>query len=204
MTRLIAGLFVLAIVAPLAAAPVPKHLFPDAPLYFPTQPGAEWEYDDSGAKYEFVVASVAEKDGAKLVAVHLRHLGGKTTQHSITVEVTKAGVREVSNFNRRIDPPTPLVKWPAKKGDEWSAPLSLDGEKRADCHFLCAGVEEVKVPAGTFQALKIVRESVGTDDKTHQTITTWYAPDIGPVRVQYAPNGIRELVKFTPGKAPKK
>ena len=204
MSRLIVGLFAVALAVvpsavPVTAAPVPKHLFPKDVLFFPTQVGAEWVYDDNGYKYVFVVKEVTEKDGAKLVEVHVRHHDGKGTQHSYTVEVTKTGVREVSNANRRIDPPTPLVKWPCKKDDTWETMFKLDGEYRADYAFRCAGFEEVKVPAGTFQALRVEKTSADPlTGKTIQTITTWYAPDIGPVCIKYG--STRELVKFTPGK----
>ncbi len=202
MSRLFARLLVLAapLVGSLTAAPVPEHLFPKTRLYFPTEVGAEWEYDDNSAKHTFVVKNVEEKDGAKLVAVHVRHSEGKTTQHSYTMEVTKAGLREVSNANRKVEPPTPAVKWPCKKGDTWESRMALDGDPRADYAFTCLGFEEVKVPAGTFQALRV--EQVSHDlltGKTVQTITTWYAPEVGPVRIVYAANGVRELVKFTPG-----
>ena len=54
MTRLLAALLatsaVLAAIpagaAPAGAAPLPEHLFKKPPVYFPTEVGAEWVYDD--------------------------------------------------------------------------------------------------------------------------------------------------------------
>lgn len=209
MSRLLFATAVLAAFAsvPSAAAPVPKHLFPKEPIYFPTEVGSEWVYDEGGFKYEYFVKSVEEKDGAKLVAVHLLHRDRKGSQHAYTVEVTKSGVREVSNANRKIEPPTPLVKSAAKKDDTWETMFKLNGEYRADYSFRCDGIEEVKVPAGTFHALRIEQRCEDPlTGKSYQTITTWFAPGIGPVKMQYAPNAIRELVSFSPGKGapPKK
>jgi hypothetical protein len=199
MSRLIAGLLAVAVAMPVGAAPVPEHLFPKEQLYFPTEIGAEWVYDDGG--YRFTVTKVEEKDGAKIVSIGIYQSNGKTT-HFNTVEVSKSGVRELSSSERQITPPTPLLKVPCAKGDEWSCPFGFVGEngKRADYAFTCGGVEEVKVPAGTFRALRVEKVSTGADGKLIQTITTWYAPGVGPVRIQYAANGNRELVKFTPGK----
>ena len=67
-----------------------------------------------------------------------------------------------------------------------------------------AGVEEVKVPAGTFRAIRVVTESTDSSGKEFQTITTWYAPGIGPVRIDYANSKTCRLVSFTPGKAAQK
>ncbi|MCI0702803.1 MAG: DUF3108 domain-containing protein [Planctomycetia bacterium] len=200
MPRIIACLLALAFALPLGAAPVPKHLFPkDQPLYFPTQVGAEWVYDDDGSQYKFAVTKVEQKENTTLVTVGISFRDG-TTQHSYTVEVSKSGIRETLNFNRKIEPPTPLLKLPCAKGDKWECPFSLNGEKRADYTFTAGGIEVIKVPAGTFQALRVDSVSTDVTGKETQTITTWYAPDVGPVRIAYRPGSSRDLVKFTPGK----
>ncbi len=197
MSRLLAVLLT-ACATPLAASPVPEHLFPKAHLYYPTQVGAEWVYRDGGTTYTYFVAKVEEKDGVSRVSVNLRHRDGKGSQHSHTMEVSKGGLREVSNFNRKVEPPTPVLKVPGAKGDKWECPMALDGEKQCDYTLVAGGVEEVSVPAGKFNALRIDQTSVGTDGKTIQTIATWYAPGVGVVKMEYG--GTRELVSFTPGK----
>jgi len=189
----------IAAATPATAAPVPPPKGKEPPpYYFPTQVGAEWVYDDDGAKYTFTVTKVERKAGAMLVTVGLSY--GKTTQHSYTVEVGKSGIRETLNFNRKVEPPTPLLKVPFAKGDRWESPMSLDGEKRADYVITVGGVEEVKVPAGTFKAVRVDKVSTGVDGKTNQTITTWYARGVGPVRISYRRGPTRDLVSFTPGK----
>jgi hypothetical protein len=188
-------------VALVTAAPAPKPVPKEEPHYFPTEVGAEWVYDDAGSTYRFVVTKVEEKGGAALVTVGVYRSDGKTTQHSYTVEVSKTGIRETLNFYRKVEPPTPLLKLPCAKGDKWESQMSLDGEKRADYAMTLAGMEEVKVPAGTFQAIRVDRVSTGVDGKTTQTITTWYAPGVGPVRIAYQGGSTRDLVSFTPGKA---
>jgi hypothetical protein len=185
-------------VPPVTAAPVPVPK--EEPLYFPTRVGAEWVYDDDGYKYKFTVTKVEKKDSATLVTVEVYQSDGKTTQHSYTVEVSKTGIRETLNFNRKVEPPTPLLKLPCAKGDKWESPFSLDGEKRADYAMTVGGVEEVKVPAGTFKAIRVDKVSIGVDKKTTQTITTWYAPGVGPVRIAYRSGSTRDLISFTPGK----
>jgi hypothetical protein len=183
------------------AAPAPTPFPKEEPLYFPTRVGAEWVYDEGGYKYKFAITKVEEKAGATLVTVGVYQSDGKTTQHAYTVEVSKTGIRETLNFNRKVEPPTPRLKLPCAKGDKWEAPFSLDGQKRADFAMTVGGVEEVKVPAGTFKAIRVDQVSTGVDNKATETITTWYAPGVGPVRIAHRGGSTRDLISFTPGKA---
>src|SRR5262245_42591259 len=85
----------IAAATPATAAPVPPPKDKEPPpYYFPTRVGAEWVYDDDGHEYKFTVTKVERKVGATLVTVGVYQSGGKTTQHSYTVEVSKSGIRE--------------------------------------------------------------------------------------------------------------
>ena len=129
---LLAILLVLTAAVPfLPAAPVPTHLFPKDQLYFPTQVGAEWVYDDEGYKYKFVVTQVEEKDSATLVTVGVYQPDGKTTQHAYTVEVSKSGIRETLNGNRKIDRDSTVIHELAHVIDVALVPAELRDELAA-------------------------------------------------------------------------
>jgi hypothetical protein len=169
-------------------------------LYFPMTVGTEWEYIDDGSKPKYVITNVERAGEASLVTVGTYQSNGKTTQHAYTVEVSRTGIRETLNFHRKIEPPAPWLKLPRAKGDRWESPFSIDGDRRADYVMTVLGVEEVTVPAGTFKAIRV--EQVSTDFVTktvNQTITTWYAPGVGPVRIIYRGGSSRDLVAFKRG-----
>jgi hypothetical protein len=204
MPRLtLAVLLVLISAIPLApAAPAPLRRVPRMePLYFPTRVGAEWVYEDHGHNLGYAVTKVEEKDGTTLVSVGIYQSNGRTTQHSHTVEVSKAGLRETLNANRKVEPPTPLLKLPCAKGDKWEVPFSLNGEKRGYCSMTVGGVEEVKVPAGTFRAVRVETVCTNAEKNVICTSTSWYAPGVGLVRYAYDNGSTRDLISFTPGEA---
>jgi Zn-dependent protease with chaperone function len=86
---------------------------------------------------------------------------------------------EVRNPNGswlRFSPPLRLIRWPVRVGDTWSGVITIEqssgrrqsGQMKADV----LGYEEVKVPAGTFLAFKII---VSLGGIRYQEI--WYAPE---------------------------
>jgi hypothetical protein len=166
-------------------------------IYYPTKVGAKWVYDDDGHTYTLVVTKVEARRGAKLVTVGLVNDTGRT-QHSQTMEVSRRGLHEVSNFNRRCDPPQPLLLLPHTPGATWEAPLYLDGGFRGTAERRARPVEDTVVLAGTFRALRV--DTLSTFPGGTQMLSHWYAPGVGLVKVKYRFGSSRELTSFTPGK----
>ncbi len=76
----------------------------------------------------------------------------------------------------RATPPLPWFNWPLEVGKQWQYQGVYQDEERKDQmrdSYRVVGVERVDVPAGAFQALKIVRE-VGSSIVDQY----WYAPDV--------------------------
>jgi hypothetical protein len=166
-------------------------------LYFPTTVGARWVYVDDGLTYRMVVTKVESKGEATLVSVGTVGLDGTTT-HFQTVEVSPTGLREVANASRKCDPPLPLLRLPHTIGTTWTARVSLDGQDRGTQERTAGAVEQVKVPAGTFLALRVDTLSVGPAHR--QQLTHWYAPGVGVVRVTYRSGSSRDLKDFDSGR----
>jgi hypothetical protein len=175
------------------ALPAPE---PAAVLYYPTKVGAKWVYDDDGGTYTFVVAKVQPKGEANLVTVDVVTPGGPT-QHSHTMEVSRRGLREVENFNRKWNPPVPRLYLTHLPGAKWECRHSLDGQDRGISQMEAGAAERISVPAGTFQAVRV--ETLSTWDDAQQRLTKWYAPDVGLVREIYRPGSSRDLKSFEPG-----
>lgn len=175
------------------ATPAPKPS-----VYFPTKVGAKWIYDDDGQTYTLVVTKAEPKDGAILVTVGLVDSDGLIT-HFQTMEVSRRGLREVENHGRKYDPPVPHLRLPHTPGAKWQSPISLDGEARGTNEMRAGAVEKVKVPAGTFQAVRVDTLSTSPEGK-QQRLTHWYAPGVGLVRVTYRPGSSCDLKSFEPGR----
>jgi hypothetical protein len=176
MTRLMViavPFFMLAGVVP--AAPVPPGA--GKQFYFPTRVGTKWVYaEESGAGHGEIVTESEEKNGRFLVTVKATSVDFKDGP-STTVfryDVSHDGVFMVaegleSSATRLVyDRPVCLLKLPHKVGEEWGGDPK---EKRAP--FMSGKVESVKVPAGTFEAIRV---DSGKD------YSAWYASGIGCIK----------------------
>jgi len=148
--------------APLAAAPVPKGA-EQKPLYFPTAVGAKWVYETSDGELETAVVSAVEKGEDGSLTVSRAGADGTRVAYTKTV-VSVHGLRRDDNANAKSGW---LLKTNVKAGDAWDSP---DGKRTV------YGPEEVKVPAGTFTALRVEWEQFGA------SYTSWYAPGVGEVK----------------------
>ena len=98
---------------------------------------------------------------------------------------------------------TRVLRFPIKPGDVW--PLVIPIQKGLVCDGGAVTVgdsEDVKVPAGTYRATKVVSKVTEVDGKPipqPRTYTYWYAKGVGLVKVEWNGGG-RELKSFTHGK----
>src|SRR5688572_4730755 len=158
-----------ALLAPAAAAPVPKDK--KDVLYFPTAVGASWTYSAGKSEFTEVVTSVERKDGGAVVVAISRDTKGRITP-LYTYEVSAKGLFRVATGKTPLDPPRCLLKLPAKDGDTWDhEPKPKMGWKGK---YVFKGEEEVEVPAGKYKALKVEAELQATTGPNRTTY--WYAP----------------------------
>lgn len=190
MTRLSLLAFLLPSVA--VAAPVPKGK-PAGP-YFPTTVGVTREYEwRAGGKAEdghtdVVTLVEKQKDGSAHVTVRRSYPRGEP--YVTVIAVSADALARVSEGDVPPAEPTVLLKLPATVGTGWES----GGAK-----YAVAAEEEVTVPAGKYQAVKVEMTAGGG------TTTLWFAPTVGLVKM--APGGgerALELKAFTPGKGEKK
>ncbi|MBY0438450.1 MAG: hypothetical protein K2W80_09685 [Burkholderiales bacterium] len=89
------------------------------------------------------------------------------------------------------DPPMRVLPFPLRPGARFSQAVTAresDGSRprRVIVTGYVAGWETVKVPAGEFRALRVVRDTFLGDERFYRTQTTrkevdWYAPSVGAV-----------------------
>ncbi|QDU20564.1 TapB family protein [Urbifossiella limnaea] len=178
----------LAAACPVAAAPIPEAA-KEQPLYFPTTVGAKWVYERAGVEQEPVRVVSVEKSGKEVVVSRAGADG--TAWRYAKVFVSPAGLRESRLTPTGKSEVVWVLKLPLKAGESWAV-----GEMKRTVH----GPEAVDVPAGRFQAVKVVDEH----DSGAQLVA-WYAPGVGRVKqASVSPKGketVTLLLKsFTPGR----
>lgn len=170
-------------VAIVSLVPVPK----EEELFFPTRVGAKWVYQYSdGTELTSVVTKVEVKAGAKVVSVSRVGKDGLLI-HCYTKEVSPRGifVINIGDPPKDIDPPLCDLRLPCKTGEKWKVGPYTDlespyfGEKY---EWMTRGWEEIKVPFGTFKAIRVEENRVFTPRMTWR-YTTWHAPGVGVVKL---------------------
>ncbi len=196
MLRALASLFgALLCFATAPAAPVPKHLMPkQEPRYFPTRLGAESRYyldgKDQGGFDR--VAAVEERDGETFVTVN--------DGQAVWV-VSGKGLSIARQGKDTYHPPLAILKLDQVGGAGWDVTSETKGSDYKHPHgkFAAHRPEEVKLPTGTYRALRVEGTWEGGTK-----VTFWFAPEVGLVKrvVNHANGGgfTQELRAFAPGK----
>jgi hypothetical protein len=186
MPRLLAVSLFIPLIAllPAPAAPVPKHLMPkDEIICFPTRVGDRLVHDLSGAEVVEQVANVEKTEA-----------GLKITLAQQTVIATARGLMVVEYAGQKLDPPVWFLKLPHHNDNRWTETWKMGNET---WNLETAGWEDVKVPAGTFRAIRVERTEVSLVSGLPRGGTTyWYAPGLGCIKWS-SRNTTRELTAIT-------
>lgn len=161
--------------APEPRAPSPALLRVESPPEW--RPGDTWLYQwrsgaaDGSKPIEVEVLELRELKGTKY---YVQRVEGGHQYYTLDLHwafTVRNGVVEA-----RVAPAEPWFVWPLEVGRRWTHHGTYedrDGKREADERFAVVAAEAVDVPAGRFQALKIVRE---TD--TRFSDEYWYAPEV--------------------------
>ena len=139
------------------------------------QVGDRWIYEwtsgqESGTK-TIEVIEVRDVNGVRYYVVRL----GDSEHYYTDALHWAAAVRE-GKVEARMVPPQPWFVWPLVPGARWNHQGRFeqrDGVVTYDDRFTVIGPEPVEVPAGRYEAVKLVRETNRRDGDEY-----WYAPDV--------------------------
>jgi hypothetical protein len=192
MSRLLAVLPVIAALLTFApAAPVPKEK-PREAFYYSTQVGTKWVYQTGDGEFTEVITAVEEKDGAKVLTIGREDNGKVSPWQKLSVS-GKGLVRLAIGSNLdEVKPSLCLLKLPVKAGNEWETPGTAPGPEMTG-KMTAHGPETVKVPAGTFNVIRVEWEWKYTGRRDPYKATFWYAPEIGLVKLEH--NGVARVLK---------
>jgi hypothetical protein len=173
-------LVVAAWLAGCAAPRVPAPVVASAPMARETprpdwRPGDRWVYEwtsgtDSGSK------TVTMLDTREVNTVRYYVLRVDDVDHYYTANLEWAAAVRAAKVEARISPPQPWFVWPLEAGRRWTHQAAYEDPNGRQLHndrFGVVGAEVVEVPAGRFQALKLVRETDHRDFDEY-----WYAPEV--------------------------
>src|SRR5579872_635928 len=150
---------------------------PKKPDYYPLKKGSKWEYEvtmTDGKKHDesVEVADVELKDG-KIIATVKKSSPGVIGTYVYSADETT--ILELKWNDIKHEPPIPRLKFPLKKGENWS--LKKDD---VELTWVVGEHVEVTVPAGKFNAIPITyTEAVGT---LRVKNTLHYADGVGFIR----------------------
>ena len=160
---------------PAAATPPPAG--PAVTVAAPPEwrPGDHWSYElttgDQTAIKNVDVREVTEVNAIRYYVVRVAD-----ADHYLTLDLRWAALVRDRKVEARMVPPQPLLSWPLNVGRQWSHDGSFEAGGTKTSFKDTFGVESgetVQVPAGTFRALKIVRQ--GSNQEFDQY---WYAPEV--------------------------
>jgi len=144
--------------------------------------GYSWSYEEKRSGRKTTSVKVVEIIGTDLTAklpVFLVKEGDEEDSRSVetlgVVETRKNGI-----VTSRRDKPSQILSWPLQSSKEWRNIYTLENLEtkqtyRVDRVMSVSAVEEVKVPAGTFNAIKIEAYEYQTGSLQAEY---WYAPEV--------------------------
>lgn len=139
------------------------------------QVGDRWVYEwtsgkESGTKTVEVV-DLRDLNGVAYYVVRLAE-----SEHYYTRTLHWAAAIREGKVEARMVPPHPWFAWPLAPGMRWTHQGQFEtreGVAKYNDRFAVIGVESVEVPAGRYQAVRLVRETDRGDGDEY-----WYAPDV--------------------------
>ena len=169
--------------------------------FLPTQPGTNWTYEMTqelgtgvslpgatpGKDGKIRTEVVYRLDGSQVVdgtdflkfEMHRDHKVTNTELITIDDHGIRCSYRILPDGERvRLNPPQTIVASPLLKDNSWDFDGTA-GSSHVHQHYIVMGEQEITVPAGKFQAVRILGEQKAPDDTT---IERWFVPGVGIVK----------------------
>lgn len=166
-------------------------------LYFPTQVGTRWIYQESdGRERTEAVTAVEERGSAKLVTVS-REIDGAWVPLA-NYAVSERGVCLTRYFIEHFDPPQTLLKSPFDPGLKWQELIHYQ-PGNLKWSYTVRGTEQITIPPGTFAAVRVDAENRTETGIAITRLSWWFAPNIGIVQ-ERVDGRLRVMKSFAPHK----
>lgn len=181
---------------------------PPPPDYFPAPLGAEWHYDvkpdnNPTTKLRNVVTKVSPIDkGQEIEISSFAPMESKSLYHKLAGMVYLCKVDTPSaNYVLDYEADKPDLMNPLAIGKDWKY-AGKGGGMDITQDWKVVGSESVQVPAGKYNAIKVVSNS--TMAGTAIKYTFWYVDQVGGVKTVTEANNAKTVVELTKVVWPKK
>jgi hypothetical protein len=139
------------------------------------RPGDQWVYSwTTGSNSGTKTVEVMEIREINTVSFYLVKVG--EAEQFWTKDLQWAASMRDGKVQVRMVPPQPWFVWPLESGRRWThrgAYEDAGGKSARNDSFSVVGAEVVEVPAGRFNAVKVVRETDSRDSDQY-----WYVPEV--------------------------
>lgn len=128
----------------------------------------------SGSETGTKTVEVVEVREINKVMFYLVRVG--ELEHFYTLDLQWAGTMRDRKVESRMSPPQPWFVWPLEGGRRWTHHATYEdanGKTEFTDRFSVVSTEIVEVPAGRFNAVKVVRETDRRDVDEY-----WFAPEV--------------------------
>lgn len=214
MKRLVPALLVGPLLLIAAASLSAQDKLAETP-YYPLQVGTTWHYKSGDRKFTIRVAKHEKvgsvlcarlevvRDGKVVASEHLAVTDEGVYRHSLSASGLAPLDSKDSNRAEKQEKPEPpilVLKLPPKKGESWKVDSKADGKVFRGGFKI--DEKEIKVPAGTYSAIRVTSEDLETNG-LRSTITTYFARGVGMVKQVIQVGDVTadiELEKFEAGK----
>lgn len=168
--------------------------------YFPLQEGARWQYNVEVVSPKKTLFGTQYSKSTSVVTVECKE-GMNFQGQEAVMFLEDRGDYQIKRYYRKegdallelgyefvsakeqiwhaLEPPVPILRQPVKPPMSWEIPTSMVGPKGTETSFKyrinVGGGEGITVPAGRFEAIKVVSLTFGED-------TGWYAKGVGLVK----------------------
>lgn len=168
--------------------------------YFPLQEGARWQYNVEVVSPKKTLFGTQYSKSTGVVTVECKE-GMNFQGQEAVMFLEDRGDYQIKRYYRKegdallelgyefvsakeqiwhaLEPPVPILRQPVKPPMSWEIPTSMVGPKGTETSIKyrinVGGGEGITVPAGRFEAIKVVSLTFGED-------TEWYAKGVGLVR----------------------
>ncbi len=178
-----------------------------APDYFPLRTNDWWRYRSTqanGSTSEFTLKVISEEPHADGTIRHCIELSNPKPLIRDWYTKTASGVvlneEEYLGGGGKItlEPPRPILQMPLTPGERWTWSGTARAHTSVEESNEVAGVERLEVPAGRFDAVKILTQI--EQGGVHASKTSWFAPGVGLVRQSTDSGGVTsttELLEYS-------
>ena len=164
-----------------SATPPPPSGLPKTPRELKVEVPPEWR---PGDRWVYRWSSAAQSGARTVEVVEVRSMGGARyyvarsddVHEYWTPELHWAALVRDAKVEARMLPPEPWFVWPLEQGRRWTHHATYEdgkGKSEVSDRFSVVTTEVVEVPAGRFNAVKVVRQTDRRDLDEY-----WYAPEV--------------------------